>query len=228
MSASHHIIYKTTCTATGKWYIGVHSTDVLDDGYLGSGIRLTNSVRKHGKAAHVREVIEQLPTREAAIRREAELVTVETLAQPGCMNLRVGGQSQAPGHVPTKEQRARVSEKMRALYADPARRAEIAAKSAAAWQRPEIREKIQLSRETAERRAAKSVALTERWADTAGRAELLRTGWAHREDSKTKMANAARGRVWVNRDSVSRRIAPEELATYLADGYTRGRAKKNA
>lgn len=182
MSASHHIIYKTTCTATGKWYIGVHSTDVLDDGYLGSGIRLTNSVRKHGRTAHVREVLEQLPTREAAIRREAELVTAETLVLPGCMNLRVGGQ----GHyVRTAEQLAGMAERLSDVF-------------------------------------------KRRWANPESRAQLLHSGWQHREDSKTKIAAARRGGKWINRDGVNRFVKSEELATHLADGYTLGRARKNA
>ena len=42
MSKKHkyHYIYKTTCNVTGKYYIGMHSTSNLNDGYIGSGRRL--------------------------------------------------------------------------------------------------------------------------------------------------------------------------------------------
>lgn len=45
----YHYIYKTTCTITSKFYIGMHSTDNLEDGYVGSGKRLWYSINKHGK-----------------------------------------------------------------------------------------------------------------------------------------------------------------------------------
>lgn len=54
----YHFIYKTTCLVTGRYYVGMHSTDNLDDGYLGSGKLLGYSVAKHGKENHKREIVE--------------------------------------------------------------------------------------------------------------------------------------------------------------------------
>lgn len=87
----HHIIYKTTCLITGRYYVGMHSTDDLADGYLGSGKRLWQSIKKHGEAQHRREVIEHLPSREALRLREAQLVDEQLLQDPLCMNLALGG-----------------------------------------------------------------------------------------------------------------------------------------
>lgn len=87
----NHIIYKTTCLTTGRYYIGMHSTDDLDDGYLGSGKHLIRSIEKHGVEQHYREVLEHLPTREALRSREAELVTEELINDRNCMNMQLGG-----------------------------------------------------------------------------------------------------------------------------------------
>lgn len=87
----HHVIYKTTCLVTGRYYIGMHSTDNLDDGYLGSGKRLWRSIQKHGAKNHICEVIEHLPSREALKLREAELVNKVLLKDKMCMNLTLGG-----------------------------------------------------------------------------------------------------------------------------------------
>lgn len=87
----HHVIYKTTCKITGRYYIGMHSTDNLQDGYIGSGKRLWQSIKKHGAEQHVCEVLEHHPTREALRLREEQLVNDTLLQDPMCMNLALGG-----------------------------------------------------------------------------------------------------------------------------------------
>lgn len=86
-----HFVYKTTCTETGKWYIGLHSTDKMNDGYLGSGMRLTRSVKKYGESAHNREILFMGTTRKEASDKEAELLSEEVRKDPMCMNLGPGG-----------------------------------------------------------------------------------------------------------------------------------------
>jgi hypothetical protein len=85
-----HYIYKITRT-DGKYYIGMHSTNDLEDGYFGSGQLLWKSVMKHGKENHIKEILEYLPTRNALKTRERELVNKEMLGDKLCMNLRLGG-----------------------------------------------------------------------------------------------------------------------------------------
>lgn len=87
-----HYIYKTTCLTTGRYYIGMHSADRIDDGYLGSGKQLWNSIRKHGKENHRREVIEMFESREILRKREEELVDDDLLKDEMCMNIRRGGE----------------------------------------------------------------------------------------------------------------------------------------
>jgi hypothetical protein len=70
----------------------MHSTDDMDDGYFGSGQRISRSIKKHGREAHSKEVLEFLPSREALKLREKQLVNEDLLADPLCMNLKLGGE----------------------------------------------------------------------------------------------------------------------------------------
>ena len=87
----YHYIYKTTCLVTDKFYIGMHSTDDLEDGYLGSGKQLWYSIKKHGKENHKQEILEFLDNRAHLKIREKELVTESVISNPLCMNLIIGG-----------------------------------------------------------------------------------------------------------------------------------------
>ena len=84
-------IYKTTNLLNGKFYIGMHSTNNLDDSYLGSGTHLRRSIRKYGKENFKLEIIEFLPDLQTLKERERNLVNEELLKDPMCMNLVYGG-----------------------------------------------------------------------------------------------------------------------------------------
>lgn len=86
-----HYIYKTTCLITNRYYIGMHSTNNLEDGYLGSGKRLRYSIRKHGKENHIKELLEFCNSREELAIRESEIITKEIINDVSCMNLVLGG-----------------------------------------------------------------------------------------------------------------------------------------
>jgi hypothetical protein len=87
----YHYIYKTTCKITNKFYVGMHSTDNLEDGYIGSGKKLMRSVNKHGKENHVKEILEFLSDRSSLKKREAEIINEQFLQDPLCMNIALGG-----------------------------------------------------------------------------------------------------------------------------------------
>jgi hypothetical protein len=87
----YHFIYKTTNLLSGRYYIGMHSTDNLDDGYLGSGNRLKLAIRKYGKNNFIRVIIEFCESREELRNKESEIITLEEVAKKECMNLAVGG-----------------------------------------------------------------------------------------------------------------------------------------
>lgn len=86
-----HFIYKTTCLVTNRYYIGMHSTDDMNDGYLGSGRFIRNSIKHHGEKNHQREVVEMCESRDALRKREEEIIDENMLKDKMCMNLIVGG-----------------------------------------------------------------------------------------------------------------------------------------
>jgi hypothetical protein len=88
----YNYIYKTTNLKNEKFYVGMHSTDNLNDGYLGSGDRLRRSIRRNGKDNFKLEFLEFLPNRASLSLREKELVNESLLKDPMCMNLSLGGQ----------------------------------------------------------------------------------------------------------------------------------------
>lgn len=54
----HIFIYQTTNLLNNKKYVGAHSTDNIEDGYLGSGRVLKQALKKYGKEIFSREILE--------------------------------------------------------------------------------------------------------------------------------------------------------------------------
>lgn len=52
-----YVIYKTTNTVNGKFYIGKHQTKDLNDGYVGSGKILQRAIKKYGKENFITEIL---------------------------------------------------------------------------------------------------------------------------------------------------------------------------
>jgi hypothetical protein len=60
----YHFVFVAICTVTGKEFVDFHSTDDLDDGFLGRTRLLLNSIEQYGKEAHERNIIEYAEDRE--------------------------------------------------------------------------------------------------------------------------------------------------------------------
>lgn len=95
----YHYIYKTINLLSGKYYIGMHSTNNLEDGYMGSGKRLRYSINKYGKENHKVKILEFFNSREELKKREEEIVNLNEIAKIDCMNLKVGGYGGFPPNV---------------------------------------------------------------------------------------------------------------------------------
>lgn len=86
-----HIIYKITNNINGKYYIGRHSTNNIDDGYLGSGIGIVNAIAKYGKENFTKEIIAEAFSRDALWEIEKEIVNIDVVEDPQSYNMAYGG-----------------------------------------------------------------------------------------------------------------------------------------
>lgn len=87
----YHIIYKTTNIINNKIYIGAHSTDNVDDGYLGSGKLINESIKKYGVENFKKEILYFFKTPEEMFEKEKEIVTEEFINRSDVYNIVTGG-----------------------------------------------------------------------------------------------------------------------------------------
>jgi hypothetical protein len=86
-----HFLYRTTCLINDKYYVGIHSTESLNDGYLGSGRHIKAAIRKYGDDKFEREIL-CFGTRDYIKDLEIAYVNEQLLMDPMCMNHALGGQ----------------------------------------------------------------------------------------------------------------------------------------
>lgn len=92
-SRKYNYFYKITNNINNHFYYGIHSTDNLEDGYMGSGIRLNYAYKKYGVENFTKEILKYFDTREEASEYEAEMVTEELVKDRNCYNCTLGGDS---------------------------------------------------------------------------------------------------------------------------------------
>lgn len=117
----YHIVYKTTNKITNKIYVGLHSTNSINDKYLGSGWALKSAIKKYGRHNFKKEILYVFPTRKEARKKEALIVDKEFCKRLDTYNIAVGGlgvedQYGEKNHMYGKE--APNSKKVKAVHKD--------------------------------------------------------------------------------------------------------------
>ena len=204
----YHFIYKTTNLVNGKYYIGMHSTNDLDDGYLGSGRRLRYSINKYGKENHKVEVLEFVDTRKELADREREIVNLNEVVKEECMNLMVGGEG---GFISEEQQRDRSIAGGKA-FSEKYKSDEVF--------RKEVRDRLLESVRKAHKEGKYKY-------DTF-------TGRQHTEETKRKMSESRKGKgkgeknsqfgtCWITKEGENKKIKKNDLPNYTTKGWVRGR-----
>lgn len=88
----YNFIYQTTNLVNNKFYIGMHSTNDLNDNYLGSGLNLHRAIRKYGKDKFERTIIKFCLNKKDLIELEKQLINDNLIKSEMCYNIATGGQ----------------------------------------------------------------------------------------------------------------------------------------
>lgn len=204
-----HYIYKTTCLVTNRYYIGMHSTSKLDDGYMGSGKRLRYSIRKYGIDNHIKEILEFFETRELLIEAEKIAITPNMITDRDCMNLMSGG----TGGFISKEHQIKLSKA--GIEAFIIR----------------LENDIELQNKYREN-GIRCMSLLQKNGKV--KYGISFKGKRHSAESKIKISNAMKGNgrgdtnsqfgtCWITKDSENKKIKKEDLEIYQKDGWIKGR-----
>lgn len=93
MKHKYNYFYKITNNINNHFYYGIHSTDNLDDGYMGSGTRLNMAYKKYGMDNFTKEILKYFETRKEAAEYEEEMVTESLILDDNCYNIIKGGEN---------------------------------------------------------------------------------------------------------------------------------------
>jgi len=211
----YNYIYKTTCNVNGKYYIGMHSTDNLEDEYIGSGKRLWYSINYHGRDNHTKEILEYHSTRDELKKREKEIVNEQLINEDLCLNLKVGGNG--GGRIWNEEHMKAFSKSGNDAFKSK-------------MKDPEYRENHFKKLSEANKKSYEN-----------GRRERTYfydwNGKKHSEESKKKISeskkgkgmgenNSVYGRKWMNKDGVTKMVKKEEIEEHTNVGWIFGKMKK--
>lgn len=88
---TYNYLYQITNTINHKIYVGCHSTNDLEDGYMGSGTYINRAYQKYGKENFTKTILEFYPDSTSMFAAERDMVTPEFIRGVTNYNGSVGG-----------------------------------------------------------------------------------------------------------------------------------------
>lgn len=79
-----YTIYKITNKINNKFYIGMHQTENLNDGYMGSGTRVRTAIKKYGIQNFHKEILFVFDNENDMRNKEKELVVISEMSYNLC------------------------------------------------------------------------------------------------------------------------------------------------
>lgn len=101
------------------YYIGVHSTDNVQDDYMGSGNFICADIKDCGIENFTKEILFNFKTRKEAFIKEAELITKKEVESKKCYNLILGGGEPLFPLIQTRKQFVKKQKKIEVKKREP-------------------------------------------------------------------------------------------------------------
>lgn len=86
-----YYFYKITNNLNNKYYYGVHQTENIYDGYMGSGVYLRRAYNKYGIENFTKSILKYFSNSDDMYKYESEIVTEDLVRDPMCYNVKRGG-----------------------------------------------------------------------------------------------------------------------------------------
>lgn len=116
--ALYNYIYILTNKLSGRRYIGKHSTNNLDDNYMGSGYIIREIKKKYGKDIFLKQIIEFCKTEEEALERQKYWIKeYNALQSYNFYNLDEGGLGHT-GYKASQETKRKMSQAQKRRFQD--------------------------------------------------------------------------------------------------------------
>lgn len=214
----YHYLYELRLKSDPRYYYrGKHSTENLNDGYLGSGSEVKHLVREQGSDCFTKTIFKFCSSLQEVLQEEEKYVGDLWTEDPFCLNLTPGGAFSGKldmtgvpksfetrkklrdshlGLKRSKETRQRISESKKG------RKLNIS---------PEIQERLSKLRS---RPRPESVRIA---------VSKAQKGRPKTAEHVQKMKECKVGRIWINNGTISKMLTPEKAKEFLELGWQRGR-----
>lgn len=211
----YNYLYQITNLVNNKIYVGVHKTEDLDDGYMGSGKIIKAAIEKYGLENFRKDILEFFDTYDGALERETEIVTDEFLLREDVYNLRRGG-SGGFDYI------NRFGLSVRNITKD------------------NVRDRSKLANQKLKKMRKDNplwwISRNEKVSNSLKGRPGTFTGKTHSEETKLKMSgkrpgscnegNSQYNTCWIIKDRINKKIKKQELDSYISNGWSKGRKIK--
>ena len=211
-----YTIYKITNKINNKYYIGMHQTSNLDDGYMGSGKLIKRAIQKYSIENFTKEILHVFDNKEDMKNKEKELVVINEMSY----NLCDGGHG-GFGYINQQPEKKDWALKGRiATNIVLKEKYGVSNSSQIDFVRRKIGEKAKLRYEQGLMKPPPSF-----------------LGKKHSEETKQKIKNnkigygigsknSQYGTCWITNGNEDKKIHKDELDKFIILGYAKGRMKK--